>query len=86
MSVTGRRIHGDVDVLELGPGDYGRTARGNWVGVPPAETECWLLCNLERHQVQEHEDGTITVSPSILVSSGGESWHGFLECGIWRQA
>lgn len=34
-----------------------------------------------------HEDGTVTVSPSIRVSGGrdgGELWHGYLERGVWR--
>lgn len=38
---------------------------------------------LVTHSIVEHEDGTITVSPSILVT-GGEEWHGYLERGIWR--
>ncbi|HWT46592.1 MAG TPA: hypothetical protein VN085_11530 [Vicinamibacterales bacterium] len=34
--------------------------------------------------VVEHEDGTITVSPSILVSDNtGELYHGFLVMGEW---
>jgi len=43
--------------------------------------------NLGNHDVVEHEDGTITVSPSILVSSPqeGELWHGYLERGVWRE-
>jgi hypothetical protein len=42
--------------------------------------------NLAAHDVTEHEDGTITVSPSILVSNlqQGELWHGYLERGVWR--
>jgi hypothetical protein len=40
-----------------------------------------------------HDDGTITVAPSILANpqpddpepGSGESWHGFLEAGIWRE-
>jgi hypothetical protein len=39
--------------------------------------------NLERHDVTVHDDKTITVSPSILVTGGGE-WHGYLERGVWR--
>lgn len=34
--------------------------------------------------VVEHEDGTISVSPSIL--DHGSGWHGFLEHGCWREA
>jgi hypothetical protein len=39
---------------------------------------------LGKHEVTEHEDGTITVSPSIL-NPGQGGWHGFLERGVWRQ-
>lgn len=39
------------------------------------------------HEVTEHEDGTITVSPSILAETGehGHDWHGYLEAGVWRE-
>jgi len=59
--------------------------------------DCWCLylpgCGvgtLSNHQVTEHDDGTITVSPSILVT-GHESGqrtqrHGYLERGVWRDA
>lgn len=45
---------------------------------------------LASHQVVEHEDRTITVSPSILVTQNNEpngvvQWHGFLERGVWRE-
>lgn len=44
------------------------------------------LANLKNHTVTEHDDGRISVQPSILVSSGGrEEWHGFLENGVWRE-
>lgn len=45
------------------------------------------LANLARHVVTEHDDGTISVSPSILVRGGGDEgeWHGFLERGFWRK-
>lgn len=37
------------------------------------------------HTITEHEDGTITVTPSIDMSQrhpGG--WHGWLTRGVWR--
>lgn len=46
---------------------------------------------LVEHKVIEHTDGTITVSPSILVSvprkgeKSLELWHGYLKKGIWRE-
>lgn len=47
----------------------------------------FALGDLSKHTVIEHEDGTITVSPSILITCGqdGEQWHGYLERGIWRE-
>lgn len=53
----------------------------------------WLACtpnghvgNVSEHAITEHEDGTITVSPSILIrdGEGKELWHGWLERGVWR--
>lgn len=35
------------------------------------------------HEVTEHEDGTISVYPSILCRACG--WHGYLERGVWRE-
>lgn len=65
-------------------GEYGKISNGQWHCCPP-NTE--LLGNLSKHEVVEHEDGTITVSPSILIRSPhkGTEWHGFLEKGIWRE-
>lgn len=72
----------------LSPGEYGRWTDGTWYGCTPNDHGC----NLGSHKVTEHEDGTITVSPSIRVSydkrSGEhvEVWHGYLEHGAWRNA
>jgi hypothetical protein len=45
--------------------------------------------SLRNHQVTEHEDGTITVSESILImgwdDAGEVKWHGYLERGVWRR-
>lgn len=38
---------------------------------------------IRTHHVTEHEDGTITVQPSILDPEPG-GWHGWLERGVWR--
>ncbi len=61
------------------PGDYWRTPDGHWEIVDPAGA----IGRLDNHTVTEHEDGTITVSPSILNPNPG-GWHGFLERGHWR--
>lgn len=66
------------------PGQYGKRG-GTWFGRTPGNH----LANLARHQIEEHADGTITVQPSILVSTldkdGNrvELWHGWLRAGEW---
>ncbi len=82
--MQGKRQDYNEDTIPLA-GEYGKNRIGQWYGVPPNRPE--LLANLSNHQITEHEDGTITVSPSILVSSKhlGLQWHGFLERGIWRE-
>jgi hypothetical protein len=85
VRLYGVRRADDTEHHLLQPGEYCKSSRE---GGP-----CFLACtpdgrlaDLSRHQVTEHQDGTITVSPSILVSGGGEpgNWHGYLEDGIWR--
>jgi hypothetical protein len=65
------------------PGDYFKDTAGNWCGMTPNG----YRCGLRNHAVTEHEDGTITVSPSIRVSTDNDTevWHGFLERGVWRE-
>lgn len=80
--MKGRRIYPDKDGnLRLAEGDYGKDGRNVWVCRPPG---CHAG-DLSNHTVTEHEDGTITVSPSILLDEpGGPGWHGYLERGAWR--
>lgn len=83
-AMIGQRIY-DSDTWK--PGEYGKhPLNGHWYcRTPNGELGC-----LSAHQITEHEDGTITVSPSILVSSRDrngnnvELWHGYLERGVWR--
>lgn len=67
--------------LNLQPGDYVKL-HGKFWGV---KTPNGHSGTLRDHQVTEHDDGTITVSPSIRISDmSGELWHGWLEKGVWR--
>lgn len=83
-TLAGRRVH-DVPTHKMERGDYGT------VNTPDGPS--WSACtpsgdhgNLDGHEITEHEDGTITVSPSILVTAGREEcWHGYLERGVWRE-
>lgn len=86
MTEQGKRIYpGDDGILWLGEGEYGKEKDGTWYARPPG-CHAGTLVN---HEVTEHEDGTITVSPSILITwgdtDGKHQWHGYLERGIWRE-
>lgn len=61
-------------------GAYWKSKSGTWMCCTPNG----LLGNLAKHDVVEHDDGTITVSPSILVWTESERWHGYLEKGVFR--
>lgn len=90
--MIGRRVYPDENgVLRFAPGDYGKDGKGEWHARPPSKPTEHLLGSLRNHQVTEHEDGTITVSPSIEIAGWGDQegevkWHGFLERGVWRLA
>lgn len=80
--MMGRRIEWNPEAI-MGPGEYAKLPDGlTWYATTPNG----LLGNLRNHDVTEHEDGTISASPSILVEGGGGAvWHGYLERGVWRQ-
>jgi hypothetical protein len=67
------------DSLNLQPGDYVKFYGKRWgLMAPNGDEGC-----LGTHTVLEHEDGSITVSPSIQFETG-QRWHGYLENGVWR--
>lgn len=88
--MTGARIEdGTLPYWEWPPGAYGRVRRdGAWVWR--ATTPTGLHGDLTAHDVVEHEDGTITVEPSILVTTYENDckieWHGYLRRGVWSEA
>ena len=49
----------------------------NWTPNQVREIQDWMD--------DEHEDGTITVTPSIVITTHVGTWHGFLERGVWRE-
>lgn len=92
MSMLGRRVLPTPDGYLRGlvqPGDYGRVnltleevygfeRQLWWQVVAPDGSACSL--NPAVHTVTEHEDGAITVHPSIVTST----WHGWLKHGVWH--
>ena len=74
---------------ELQAGDYWKViyvdGSEHWYCLAPSvDGQASAIGNLSNHSIEEHEDGTITVSPSILIMPSG--YHGFLERGVWRSA
>jgi hypothetical protein len=84
--MNGQRVF-DKAPHELKPGEYGRWGadKDRWY----ASTPNGEVANLSAHDVHEHSDGSITVQPSILVSTSRhgqrvELWHGWLTRGVWK--
>lgn len=68
----------------LQPGEYAKhPTTGHWMACTPNG----MLADLRRHSWIQHDDGTISVAPSILVTQihARGRWHGYLEAGTWRQ-
>ena len=86
--MRGRRVPDETEPHTYAPGDYGRW-RGEWWFLSPIEPPPeHALGRLKNHTVEEHADGTITVSPSILqkYGKGGVVFHGWLRAGVWTRA
>lgn len=88
QTTQGRRVnHGDGTEQE--PGDYWPATSpkfaGYWTVVAPNGQPGML--NPAVHTIEEHEDGTITVHPSIVYSDaeGRETWHGWLRRGVFEE-
>lgn len=67
--------------LWLEEGDYGLASNGHWMARPYGNHSG----DLSKHTVVEHDDGTITVEPSILIDNGRNQWHGHLTHGVWDE-
>lgn len=88
MMIPGSRRPDGTELHLLQPGEYAKT-NGRWICRAPSNAKGTdFFGDLTNHTVTEHEDGTITASPSILITRGGrvekEVWHGYLERGVWR--
>jgi hypothetical protein len=58
---------------------------GEWYIHFPTVDGNGLLGNLANHTIEEHEDGTISVTPSILTTGHNVQRHGYLTKGIWNE-
>lgn len=91
-TVKGRRVPLNKDgfFVDFGqPGDFGRIKRTieqvhglqdqlYWQVIAPDGSSCKL--SPEIHEVFEHSDGSISVTPSIVT----KTWHGWLVAGVWK--
>jgi hypothetical protein len=81
--MQGKRVDNkELHLLE--PGEYTKLDGGWYACSPNGEP-----ANLTGHQVEEHEDGTITVSPSIGIRKPRAPnflYHGYLKSGVWSDA
>lgn len=92
MISKGCRVHFDTAAYphevedKLQPGDYWRFV-GHDLWLLRAPTGELGSIDAKTWRITEHEDGTITASPSIWFHNpdGSKGWHGYLEAGVWRQ-
>lgn len=80
--MQGKRI--DNDKWPENPGEYSKFKQHDGVVFWACMLPDGQMGRLSTHDIVEHEDNTITVSPSILVT-GEKQWHGYLEHGVWRE-
>jgi hypothetical protein len=73
------------DWSNLVEGAYAKLPNGDWAIHPPGGHYGTISPSV--HTITEHDDGTVTMSPSILYHASGtfEGWHGYLEKGVWRR-
>lgn len=71
-------------LMRLEEGGYAKASDGEWFVRPPGTR---MGASIVNHDVVEHDNETITVSPSIAYSTPDRDdyWHGYLEHGVWRQ-
>jgi hypothetical protein len=86
--VKGYRAENVKALYDGPPGGYVPAPAGDGSTVWWIKDPAGHVGRISKHTVEEHEDGTITVSPSILSTKAdhGHDWHGFLERGVWREA
>ena len=82
--LTGRRLADDFDARNAEAGDY-------WFATwhkRDGGRELWFRDpfghpgRVSTHTVEEHDDGTVTVMPSIYDTDPG-GFHGWLTKGVW---
>ena len=85
--MQGKRRADGTPTEKLLPGEYAKIINGDWHPTPfwVARTPVGTAITLGRHNhaVEEHEDGTISVTPSIAPAENHKGYHGYLRHGVW---
>lgn len=80
--MQGRHVADNTDARQAKPGDYWWN---DWTG----KRELWFrdphgdAGRVTTHTVEEHDDGTVSVAPSIAPKPGEDGYHGLLTQGVW---
>lgn len=103
--MQGRRRPDGTSSMELEPGDFAKHHTTNfdqtehwdmWFVCAPDGRVFYLANQHDRdrkgrfHEVEEHEDGMISVVPrpnnsnSIQSKHDGTGWHGWIRRGVWE--
>ena len=82
MLHQGQRVYLNGKDLWMPPCSYGKDREGQW-HVRGPYGHAGILQPASDWNVTEHDDGTITVSPSLDMPG---TWHGFLERGVFKDA
>lgn len=80
MTYPGKRLPDSDEWPDLGACEYVKHQGVWWVCAPTGDN---VQIRPGMWTVEEHEDGTITVSPSLNIVG---RWHGWLKKGIWEDA
>lgn len=94
--MTGRRVKTVQQVLDGEPGDYMLTSERDavWLKLPTGSLGRLPVTDGSSHDnpptwnLVEHEDGTITLDPSIqqqAIPGHAPAWHGFLRHGEFSE-
>jgi len=70
--------HSELNEEEI---SYWQVSDGTWLLNLPGVG----IGSLAKHTVEEHEDGTISVTPSIIIKSHLGQRHGYLTKGEWTE-
>lgn len=102
--MQGRRRSDGTSPFDLEPGDYSKRSVTNhdetdhwtmWYVCAPDGQRFYLANEHDRdrsgkhHEVDEHDDGTISVVPkpanSNSIQSPNQGWHGWIDHGVWKE-